>query len=281
VYDAQDPVGILFAGGCHVGGYPCGETLGFPQVAIEEAALPCPVETRFLVYATLRSTEAIELSCKDFRPTVLVLQLGHYETSREIGVHVKRILRPKPPGPDRSSSEFAFETRTDTRFSPVATGFLRTRLKLLVSALLSCAGHPIFDAKSFRSELGCLADCLGKLEIPHILVITPLPSVDPLVLRQRNRAGEIMRAVIESRGWQWVDCPQLMRGEQVPSKNGLPDRDLFADILHLGVGGHRALGLSLAVALRRALGLDAKDGRQPDSIIREERAADVPSELAS
>lgn len=256
VHNAQEPVKILFVGGCHVGGYPCGEKLGFPQVAIDEARLPFAVEKRYLAYTTLRSAEAIERSCRDFRPHMLVLQMGHYETSRQIGAHVKRIFRPRPPGPDRSSSRVTFKTPVGTSFTPTVRSNIRSRIKLLVSFLLSCAGHPIFDAKAFRLDFGRMADRVSKLDIPHILVMSPLPLIDELVFRQHKHASEIMRVDAESRGWHWIDCLNLPRGGYGSRKAGLPDPELFADLLHLSVAGHRAVGMLLSKAIRRALEVD-------------------------
>lgn len=86
---------ILFAGGCHVTGYPVGAEFGFPKVALD-----------FLenngIHGDMKSLGPLPIShperlvdlCNDYKPDVLVLQIGNYETTPgSIRDYLKKVIR--------------------------------------------------------------------------------------------------------------------------------------------------------------------------------------------
>ena len=84
---------ILFAGGCHVVGYPAGKSYAFPAVVGSElfkAGVQSDIEC--VGYLPLHHSAKITEACRRIRPDILVLQVTNYELGNELSEFIRSRL---------------------------------------------------------------------------------------------------------------------------------------------------------------------------------------------
>src|SRR5438270_91145 len=87
------PFSILFAGGCHVVGYPIGEERAFPALVarrLRDAGLGVRPET--LSHLKLAHRQKLTAKCNQVKPDALVLQLGHAELNQQLSKYFRSRL---------------------------------------------------------------------------------------------------------------------------------------------------------------------------------------------
>jgi hypothetical protein len=251
--DGFSPVRLLFAGGCHVGGFPVGEQLGFPRIAVEQLRRQRPAHAfsvRSLLYVTLASTDRILDACREYAPHVLVLQLGHYESSIPLRKRIKKLMRPSAGSAVSHSSCVSwsadYEPHPELHFTNSWTHQLKNAAKLSLDSVLRVAARPAFDGRRLKFSMASLLHHLRELGVPQVLVLSPFPSLDPTINRYRRQVHSILFAAAKRHSVHFLDVTALSEPAYslgTPAKAAL---HLFADDRHLGVEGHRALGLLLA-----------------------------------
>ena|SRR5215472_7623741 len=92
-HSTKIPLRILFAGGCHVNGYPIGAEFAFPAIALKRLKSQFSCESRDISHLTLSRLELLLAECRSFGPDVLVLQLGHFESGLWLRRWTRNLLK--------------------------------------------------------------------------------------------------------------------------------------------------------------------------------------------
>ncbi len=237
------PVRLLVAGGCHVGGFPAGEQFGFVRLAIERLGRAWPrrcFEVRTLLHVSLTSRERILVACRDYRPEILVLQLGHYESSLPLAKRLARLLRAQPAGQhsrDVSSWRPDYEPNPTLHFVETRQRRLKSAVKLAVDALLRLLGRPAFNPAKLQQLASDIFAQARTAGVPHVVVLSPFPAIDATIRRYRRELRDLLLLEAARQGCHFLDCSSLAFGIT---------GELFADDRHLAREGHRRLSLLLA-----------------------------------
>jgi hypothetical protein len=247
--NGSDALRLLFAGGCHVGGFPAGEEFGFVRRAVARLDRQWP-QRRFraetLLHVSLASAQRIAAACRACRPQVLVLQLGHYESSLPLAKRLARLLRGRAaqrnrPPRDVSSWKANYEPNPTLRFHESWRHRLKSAVKLALDGLLRLAGHPAFDSARLERQLAEMLELLRAQGVPQIVVLSPFPVCDRTIARYRRQLHRMMAQQAARQGCHFVDLAGVAAGQA-------PD-EFFADDRHLGRAGHRAVGRLVADAI--------------------------------
>jgi hypothetical protein len=83
-----------------------------------------------------------------------------------------------------------------------------------------------------------------------VLMLSPLPCADPLTGWYRRRAAPFYETAARRFGFHYLDCSGLRPS---PGDHRFAIAGFFADPVHLGIEGHRAVGSLLGAALREIL----------------------------
>jgi hypothetical protein len=238
---------VLFAGGCHIDGYPVGKDISLTKVA--RRLTPDDVFEPFITlsYANLKSTAKIAETCTKESIDILVLQIGHYESPRPLTKAWRRQHRPsKKPVLGR---DVPFEPQPGLEFRPSLKGTFRSWVRLFNIPLLMLTGRirNLFYRKNVEQLLdSCLTD-LDKLPLKAILLMTPLTCPDGLVCRYRRKAYPLFVAAAQKHDCVLVDTYKLL--EDCDKANYIRQ---FADYYHMSRFGHERVGTLIAKHLNEA-----------------------------
>lgn len=216
---------VLFAGGCHVVGYPVGDQSSFPRIcATQLEAMGYHLDLSLLAHLPLHRPETLLRRMDEFSPDVLVLQVGHFELGRRLA----DLLRWKKQGKSRRSSSSTppqsyAESTFDPWFRPVA------RCKRFVDWM---TGHRVVDLDAFHRSLRDFAQVVADSSVtPFVLLISPLPCLDPVTSYYRRHATPFYGEVAESFGWHYLQLEDFVHSGP-PGTFGLAET--YADAVHLG-----------------------------------------------
>jgi len=259
--DGAEALRLLFAGGCHVGGFPVGEEFGFVRTTAARLgpSLPQGIEVRTLLHVSLASTARIVEACRACRPQVLVLQLGHYESSLPLAKRMARLLRGRMAGeghPVRDVSSWTpnYEPNPALRFRDSWRRRAKSALKLAIDGLLRLLGRPAFKRERLQRLLAQMLDEVRALGIPQVVVLSPFPVRDLTIARYRRQLRLTLALEAARHGCQFLDVSGI--GQQQPRG------EWFADDRHLGRKGHHAVGLLLAEKIGALLTVSAAGQRE-------------------
>jgi hypothetical protein len=217
---------MLFAGGCHVNGYPFKRDDSFSVKVVDhlvEEGYQVSVET--LGPLKLSHVAELEDAVERVRPGALLLQLGNFETTRALSDWISLAVTGKLRHRSMSSASC---------HSPFATpsGRLKWRarafIKLKVDTLLR---SPLVDGRSIYTEAKCLVSRIAALVDGSVFLVGPLPCADPTILRYRERHVAAFSTVAAEVGVPFLDpIGQWVRA-------GRPI-EIFHDSTHLNCAGH-------------------------------------------
>src|SRR4051812_4770178 len=108
---------ILFAGGCHVGGYPLDPSLAFSALAVAELQREFRCETSLINPVSLINPAPVLAECKRFSPDILILQLGHYTSGIWLRKRFDKMMR---RGKTTSSRSEVMESSSSSAAAPSA-----------------------------------------------------------------------------------------------------------------------------------------------------------------
>jgi hypothetical protein len=237
---------ILVAGGCHVFGYPIGESKSFAAVLERELSPLADVQLTCL-RASLKYSSVILETLAVSPADVLILQLGNLECP----VHVRRHLRQQMHKPAGHVGGH-IEVPSNAVFVPSLCSRLKSLARTLYSWLAIALGKPLFDPNGFTAAYAAMLDQIAEAGVTTVIAISPLPCVDPMHMRYRLRGAQLIRQVAESRSMLCLDSAEALGG---PKASQAPQ--LHCHVLHLGRQGHQLLGEALAALLTRHLSLGA------------------------
>lgn len=258
---------VLFAGGCHLHGFPDGAEFSLSRVALRVLGHPCAEAPDILAYVNLRSGAALAQACQERKIDYLVLQIGHYETMPRF----EKILRlRKRPGPGSSlpfsSGSSASQSETwamvpDLQFRPTrAQRVTDVRRMLLAQSFRAVGlGRRIFDPAAAATALEALLTTLDPLPLRGTLLLSPFSCPDPLTRACRHRIVPAFAQAARRHGCIYLDTFTLL--DRCPTRQQY--RSQFADPCHLSRQGHARVGQMIGEALRQALENGAPSRRIP------------------
>lgn len=230
---------ILFAGGCHVIGYPVGEDRSFPSLVRQSLAASGVTATiHRLAYLPLSRPSRLADECAAVRPDLVVFQLGHFELSGRLSAYLMSALGRRVREHSKSSSM--------TPACPIASPVLFEWKSELKAALDRVLGHPLVDFDRFEHSLGKMAAVLANSPGARALLLTPLPCADPLSLYYRRASRAAFGRAAAARGFDFVDV--LECGPHRRPRRFGPD-EFYFDAIHLGAAGHVAVANAVSAAL--------------------------------
>lgn len=231
---------ILFAGGCHVVGYPVGEQYAYPHVVARHlAASNITCRSLSLSHIALHHPERVVTACHEFQPDMLVLQLANYELGNTLGAYLLSRLGFKlKKEPNSSLTDVPVVTRR--RYT------VRSRFKQLIDVIL---GHPLVDLApievKYEAFIAATAKCAG-----YVLLASPTPCADPVAQFYRLRALPMVEALAARHNCAYANLVDLGPAAE---QRTVGREMFFSDAIHLGIAGQAAIGLRLATHIRKAV----------------------------
>ena len=223
---------ILFAGGCHIDGYLVGERRSFVAESLDVlAGMGRRSDVQTLARLPLTQPERLAVVCGKYQPELLVLQLGNWETKVGLREHLRRR---RGLASSRASLDTISLEAASLVFRPGFRWRAKTRVRQVLDLIL---GHTLVNTHHMEMLLDIFFDEVVALNIPDVLVLSPLPCLDPVHWFYRQRLLSVFEAASSRRGFLYLDVFDLYSRD--PRAHA---EDLFADPDHLNVAGHRWLG---------------------------------------
>lgn len=238
------PLRMLFAGGCHVTGYPLMPEDAFPRIATEWLERRRLCETRCIPHVTLNKANIVAEACRGFHPEILVLQLGHYESGLWVKKRARKLFRRRKRG-EITTTESEPISITSPR-QPISR--VRSMFRSIADRLLTLAGSPSYPLSALESDLDCFLKQVHAISIPYVFLLSPFPCADPDVRKRRRAMYSSFAELSKQYGFAYVDVTADLDPAMLKTS-------LYADAFHLGCEGHKTVGLRLAGAIRDRLGL--------------------------
>jgi len=249
---------IVAAGGCHVYGWPIGDSFSFIRVGLGSTP---HVTLSTVAPLNLRNYPRLLKHLRQQPADVLILQLGNYETLGSIPKHFRTTFRIgrrsgiSSTGSKTIVGDVGIPVKPDSVFFPSTAWRLRILAKQVYSLAATKLNSPLFDAEDFR--LLCQEFLAGVSESSsgpkHIIFLSPLPCADHMIRRNRSQAAEIVRKTCRESAshfrpqLHYLDSSEALGiGHQTQQ---LFAAGIFADDLHLNSRGHHLLGRALASLL--------------------------------
>lgn len=245
---------ILFAGGCHVLGYPVGEEHSFPAVALRSLAHHEPQAPSLLGYISLRSGPLLVDICRQQEPEFLVLQLGNYETMpvfRKILQKAFHLRRNHQHGSSITASNRFVQAEPEKLYQTTfRTRFLASR-RVVSAHLLAAMGQRqrVFDPSAVAASLDSILSSLQPLSLRRVFLLSPFFCPEPVVRACRLQARPIFEAAARKHGCVYIDAFGMLES----SGRGKGILANFADAIHLSRLGHERVGLMVGEKMRDAL----------------------------
>lgn len=230
---------LLFAGGCHVVGYPVGEEHAFPSVIRAEllrAGIECQVEC--LAYTSLHHPERVVDACRRCSPDILVLQVGNYELGAKLTDYFRSRIGLKRTWSKPCNAGAALPRLSKRRLRPAA--FIKDLLDMLL-------GRPLVKLSDVAIRLEVFLDAVEVCGVPQVVFTSPTPCFDFSALYYRSRARDYFLPIVERRRCHYLDLIALARAAD---DSWVGREAFFADSIHLGVAGQLAVGRHIAAYLK-------------------------------
>lgn len=243
-HSTKIPLRILFAGGCHVNGYPIGAEFAFPAIALRQLNSQFSCESRHISHLTLSRLELLLAESRSFRPDVLVLQLGHFESGLWLRQRTRKLLNrllslTKTPRTMSDSDSMSRGTL------PGSLWRVQSWLRIAGDKLLSCAGFPPYALSEFPHHLRRFLAEVRSLSVPHVLVLSPFPCLDRGIMMRRRAMHACLATEAARNNYQFLDMTGDLSDPQPLHAS------ICADAFHLGIEGARRVGTKLASAIRK------------------------------
>jgi hypothetical protein len=237
------PLRILFAGGCHVAGFPIGAQFAFPRITLAHLAEEFSCEAKCIERLSLSNVQPLVAECQHFHPDIVVLQLGHYESGLWLKKRLRRLLAraklnkavPKPSAEAASISSVSLGK---------AWWQLQSLVRILGDHLLTFAGSPPYQLTAFECELDGFLRRVHMLSIRYVFLLSPFPCSD-LAIRARRSVMRSFFARCSTRyNFQYLDVSNDLNPAEL-----IEEPSLYIDAFHLGSEGHRRIGVKLAAVI--------------------------------
>lgn len=243
---------ILFAGGCHVVGYPVGKELSFATIAVRSISFSGAEAAEAVGYVNLRSGPRLAEVCRGQGVEFLVLQLGHYE----LMPNFSKIFRGRKNTNGLSTKECVLYPETqpdpDAFYQSGIGKRLTVARRIALASMLTALGQKnrIFDPAFIATSLDSFLSSLQPLKLRAIFLLSPFSCPDPVSRACRREAEPIFASAAMKHGCIYVDSFGLLESYEP----GKAFRANFADLFHLSRVGHERVGRLLGESLKVVMG---------------------------
>ena len=240
---------ILFAGGCHLNGYPVGAEHSLSSVALRSIGHPGAGSPDTLAYVTLRSGRLLVEACRERHADYLVLQIGNYETLPRF----EKIfhLRHSSGFSSGTTHSVAFQANPEMQFRATwTTRMVDARRMALAGAFRALGrGDAICNIPAIAPALDGLLTSFRNSPMKGILLLSPFSCPEPLTRDCRRRAEPLFAAAAGEHGCLYVDVFNSLES----FGRGPAYEANFADPSHLSRRGHAYVGQLVGQSLRQAI----------------------------
>lgn len=230
---------IVVMGGCHVAGYPMGQSDAFPTLLCE--LLGGKVIKQVANLQFLRIADYLTY-IEEEQPSHVILQLGNYEFSAST-YHLMRQFKlafnlSGNTTPNRSSSSKGSSSsslQTNAVDALPTKGWLDACLR--VAGIGAITSSIWFWSSKHRQLFQALNKCIAENPNTTFFFLSPFPCLDPPANTLRRLGGWLFRRGLHKLpNCQWLNTHKVIE----------PTEHYFADPSHLSKIGHEALAHLLA-----------------------------------
>ncbi len=174
----------------------------------------------------LRSGPQILAACRELKPDVVILQLGHYEAPAP----VRKIL-----SPGRSKKTHAQAPREDgphhaeMRYRPTFPVMIAELRRIVAAGIVIATGRKrkMFNPSAIAAHLDSIILSLKELPLRGIVLVGPFSAPDPLTRFCRRKLVPIFEAAAKKHGCAFVDIFSLL--EAYPKGKPFAQASLIAN----------------------------------------------------
>jgi hypothetical protein len=208
--------------------------LSFPEIVRDCLAKQgISTQIELLSHLKISSLERLADIVEKFNPDLLVLQLGHFESTPK---KVSQAI-----GLRSSSDSSTWVADANASFTTGVLWRVRASLKTWLDRLISLSGFRHLDLSKVEADLRALMQFVEKSGIAHTILLAPIPCPDPVIMKHRVAITRVFEGVAQHSKCRFVSFEESI-GKK--SAEGLPR--LFADHAHLGAEGQKIVGLAVA-----------------------------------
>ncbi len=238
---------ILFAGGCHVNGYPVGETSSFSHLTT------CALGYTSTCIAPIglgNPSRLFDQLQHDPPPDIAILQFGNYEVPRPIAKHARAVLSQSLLSKAITRSSLSskrpwLSLPPNHVFEPTPGWHARVALKSAYASAAQYLNPPLYDASAVRERLRWLLSQVAPFKVPITVVLTPLPCADHMARNFRIAAAPIFHEESARAGVLSLDTAAAL-GYSARKPRSF---EIYADDRHLNLRGHQLLASALTELL--------------------------------
>ena len=243
--------GIVFAGGCHVEGWPIGPEHSFVNIALQLINPEGSFHAHIVSYVNLKTSCArIAQACRETGAEYLVLQIGHYETAPVFSKILGRMFQ-SSPSRRRPKMDVSFEGgNSGQKYRPTARIRLFNCERMLLSAIFLALGarRKVFDPDRLFDELDSVLTDLDALQLKKVFLMSPFSVPDPVIRLCRRKAAEIFAGAAQRHECIYIDTFHLL---EAGGRRARLSR--YYDRFHLNRMGHEIVGRLVANDLREVI----------------------------
>lgn len=203
---------ILFAGGCHVEGWPIGPEHSFVNVALGLIHPEEPLHPHIISYVNFKSaSDRIAEACRKTGAEYVVLQLGHYETAPWFSKIFSRLLRSSTHKKHTLDVPFA-DGGSEQQYRPTFRIRLFNCRRIFLAAAFVALGarRKIFDPDRLFEELDSILTDLEPLHLKKVFLMSPFAVPDPIIRLCRRKAAEVFACLAQRHGCVYIDTFHLL-----------------------------------------------------------------------
>lgn len=230
---------ILFVGGCHINGWHVGMEKSFVSVALDMLAT-AGVQYEFKKTANylMKNTEyLIELNKKN-KYDILVLQVGNYEFSPYLKKNIIKKFNLANLCDKKKSVGIVREDIIEEHYEYYPD--IYTRLKMLTKLkIVHICNFPFFDKYELYKEAENLSQTIKTIGFSKVIVLSSFSCVEFANKEYRRKGNKILKDVASKNNFAYLDVMQELQSYQ----------DIYSDINHLNVKGHKLVGKMLGDSL--------------------------------
>ena len=253
---------ILVMGGCHVDGYLVGADRSFPAV-LSKILLKEKLshELKIVPYFIAKDAQALKKIAEEVIPDVLILQIGNYEFLPVFYKGIKKKLglktKSKRSKPHKARSytikTLDMKNKIDDGLSIDDMKFFKEtvtfKIKMAIkNTIITIFNYPFFSEDKIVVDINKLFIIIKALNIPKVIILSPLPCADTGVMRYRRLGAELVKQKTNEYGF---DYSNMLDDLLTPYKVNKTTVDIFIDENHLNKKGHLMVGTILGENLAR------------------------------
>ena len=218
---------LVCAGGCHVDGHFVGVQRSF--VNLHAAHVKVANTDRIGSISVNRLSALLHAEPSRTTSAVVILQLGHYESTKSLSLMGRRSGATPPDSARKKSSQ-----RPSTPYE--GNPPVRELVKRIGVAARDALSRSAFDTARFEAQLDVCLQRLRQTRPRAVFLLSTFPTQSRARNIYRRRANEILRRQAARHGVEFLDVYDTLYDQQFVHRS-----DLFIDEGHLNEAGHALL----------------------------------------